>query len=274
MCVIIRKPEGVTIGKKTVEDAFLANPDGAGLAFFENGKTRIEKGYFKLEDYWRDINTLQQSKIELILHMRIATAGIVDDFQTHPFRVSETFGECKQKLSGTTKRPVVFHNGIISGYGDKKISDTVEFLASTLARLSPKNSVKLLESIGGSKFAYLHRGKTQLIGDWSKYKALDCSNTHFTWDRKRTPSAVNSGHFYDAEDQCYYPFLKEDEDEKEDEENAFLDYFDEADISGCCHMCGIETNYEWKEVLGGKTNYNTYTCLECQQDLFAGTDRF
>ena len=84
------------------------NPDGAGLAWVENGRVRWKKGLDALEMY----EICEKVGLPIIVHFRMATAGGNDDRLTHPFpiRISKPLA-----LSGLADR-LIFHNGHFSGW--------------------------------------------------------------------------------------------------------------------------------------------------------------
>jgi len=51
-----------------------------------------------------------EQEIESIWHMRIATSGLVDESMCHPLTVDQELEEVEQP---DTKKPLLFHNGII-----------------------------------------------------------------------------------------------------------------------------------------------------------------
>lgn len=177
MCVIATKQKGVKISLKTMEDMFEANPHGAGFAIVEKGITEISKGYFSVQDMFNDVNNLQDES--LVLHFRIATHGELSSEMTHPFIVDKNVKN-STKIMHVTEKPVLFHNGIIQGYGDKEVSDTCDFVTGTLAHLDTlEKMTRVLSLVGGSKFVLINKGKIYRIGNFEKYKGLYVSNDYF-----------------------------------------------------------------------------------------------
>ena len=171
MCVIIYKPKAVPIKAKTVEDAWDQNPHGAGFAarVGKNGNWVIRKGFMKLEDFKEAVLGYQFN--EMLLHFRIATHGAINAENTHPFYHEE--GESS----------VLFHNGILSDFGSKELSDSRDFFIRVVSKLEDEVACHVLNmaaKTNSSKFALIgHSGRVFLAGDWSKHEGLDVSNTNF-----------------------------------------------------------------------------------------------
>ncbi len=117
MCIAIYKPKGIAIKRSTLLNCNLNNPDGAGYMYVDEGKLHIKKGYFTFAEFWYDYSRDAEKyrKSPFLIHFRIATSGLLDNTNCHPFRISKTTG--------------FIHNGIffdlnnISGL----LSDTILF---------------------------------------------------------------------------------------------------------------------------------------------------
>ena len=108
MCVIIFIPRGQQISKSELRDAWLTNPDGAGFSVQINDRVYFKRGYMNFDDFFNDIHQYIGG-YNLVLHFRISTSSKVNEVQTHPYKN----GNVKIK-EGTTKRPVICMNGIVS----------------------------------------------------------------------------------------------------------------------------------------------------------------
>lgn len=213
MCVIVYKKQGLQIGKATLKQMWDANKDGAGLAYhLPNGKVMVDKGYSKYEDFESAVMDLQDHA--LVMHFRIATHGETNALQTHPFVISDSIE--KSKLLKGEADAVLFHNGVISGFGDKKYSDTLEFVTSVLARTEDlKLRTEILKLVSGSRFIIMQDGETWMMNGFDTYKGLKVSNMYFVTGRTRsvttygstyTPYRGNYGLYgsrYDDEDWTY-----------------------------------------------------------------------
>jgi len=196
MCVIAIKPKNKEIELDTVEDMFTANPHGAGFAVVLKDKTIVSKGYMHVQELWSDISQLQD--LDLVLHFRWATHGMINQAMTHPFIVSK-HESMSTEIYSETELPVLVHNGILSNYGDKRISDTCDFTINTLARLKNSHDMIKVLKLMPSKFALVDKGKITRIGEFKKYRGLHVSNTDFIQYYKNGNTYNKNKGFYDDE---------------------------------------------------------------------------
>jgi len=151
MCIAIMKSANKKINKATLKRCYDANPDGAGFMFAENKKLNVQKGYFTFKEFYKEYKPHENKQV--LLHFRIKTHGPIDKTNCHPFLVNSGLG--------------FIHNGIISGYGDSKESDTIAFNKAILKKIVAKHGnnslfddpmVELIENvIGYSKLVFLDR---------------------------------------------------------------------------------------------------------------------
>jgi len=151
MCIAIMKSENKKINKATLQRCYDANPDGAGFMYAENKELTVKKGYFTFKDFYKEYKPHENKQV--LLHFRIKTHGKIDKKNCHPFLVNNGLG--------------FIHNGIITGYGDDKQSDTIAFNKAILKKIVAKHGnnslfddpmVELIENvIGYSKLVFLDR---------------------------------------------------------------------------------------------------------------------
>lgn len=151
MCIAIMKSENKKISKTTLQRCYESNPDGAGFMFAADKKLTVKKGYFTFKEFYKEYKPHENKQV--LLHFRIKTHGPIDKNNCHPFLVNSGLG--------------FIHNGIISGYGDNKQSDTIDFNKSILQKIVSKHGnmglfddpmVELIENvIGYSKLVFLDR---------------------------------------------------------------------------------------------------------------------
>lgn len=119
MCLLIFKPEGVTVPQSDLIHGARANRDGAGIAYYNGRKVVIEKS-----PKWGETEVSKAlAKIgnaPAIIHFRLATHGKVDASNAHPFELPHGFAAA--------------HNGVIHGVDClPNESDTRAFLRSCVA---------------------------------------------------------------------------------------------------------------------------------------------
>ena len=189
MCVIIVKPKNVEIKYPDLWAAWSYNPDGAGLAYYDRGKIIVQKGFMEIDDFWNVLKKLKNKKV--VLHLRYATHGKVNKHQTHPFAIVDSVNGAK---SATDIQAALFHNGIVSNFGNDQISDTIDFTVKVLAEISKLSTRLKVLRLVGSKWALLQNGKVHLVGKFEKYRGLKCSNLNWTsYDDDYIRLYINNG---------------------------------------------------------------------------------
>lgn len=217
MCVIAFSPKGNDMPtEEQIKSMFKKNPDGAGYAWEEGDTVKFKKGFMNVDDLLEDLGPLSQWKDKNIaMHFRIGTAGKNDKKTTHPFPISNNFGELR-KLQG--EGPVLFHNGVISGLGgiiDPLASDTQDFVAGVASKLltRPNKPTKVTEAvvesvIGSSRLLLMYgKGKIVKFGDWKEKDGNQYSN--LLWDYTPTTTvdyskwySHGSSYYGDPYDYC------------------------------------------------------------------------
>jgi len=179
MCVIAISQSGRKIPREWLEDMFLANDDGCGIAFIRNGKVIVRKGFMKLDPFLEFYDQIPETVH--VVHFRLATHGGVCPQYTHPFRIDKPDTlktEYEAKL-------VLFHNGTIKNYEQfaklanvsPKNSDTF-CLARYLTMLDYKDKLNILVK-QTSKFAILSPKTIITIGEFFKKDGFWFSNLHW-----------------------------------------------------------------------------------------------
>ena len=200
MCIAILKTKDKYLDKNLLQTCAENNPDGCGFAYVDNNKIIIKK-YLKFEDFWKDFEHIQKdySNNAMLIHFRIATHGAVDTSNCHPFKLNN--------------RMALIHNGVISGYGDKKDKvDTVDFIDKVIGNISWKNwknpsFIELVgNAIGYSKLAILDiTGNYYIVnennGEW--VDGVWFSNSSYKKKKVVTTSSYNGKLFKDDD---YYSY--------------------------------------------------------------------
>jgi predicted glutamine amidotransferase len=149
MCVIAAKPAGVPwLKEQYMKNCFKNNSDGAGIAWVQEGKLHIKKGYFNWNPLWKDLKCLEQYPV--LLHCRQATHGSKTGKNCHPFLLENGLA--------------MAHNGIIDiDLLEEDMTDSESFGRRyleqfTIRQIKLQGIKSLLEmAIGSSKIAMLSR---------------------------------------------------------------------------------------------------------------------
>jgi hypothetical protein len=241
MCIAIYQSPGNKLPKDQLVQSWHSNPDGAGIAYFdENGEIVIEKDMTLdgiLYKYERAVDRYAQTS-PFAVHFRIATHGSVNIDNCHPFRVSED--------------TVLIHNGIIPVMFNKKDtrSDTRVFVDEYLTKL-PANWMDddhlfdMVETyIANSKLVILSRA-----GEYDSYIANEKSG-HWSSDRKfwySNASYMNSRKMLWSDNQLS---LGCDINIQDDYDTATLPE---------CYICGEAAVFDY-------VCYNCESCQRCYQE--------
>jgi hypothetical protein len=125
MCVIISKPATIVIPPQKIESAWENNKDGFGATFVDDsGDFHVRKFIKQKPD---DINKFLEeiNNFDAMIHLRFNTKGETNRSNLHPFTI------LSKKKHGVDLQ--LFHNGTLNDFGDKKVSDTNEFV-ETIAK--------------------------------------------------------------------------------------------------------------------------------------------
>lgn len=177
MCVIVYKPKNKIISENTILKMWESNPHGAGLVVISKDKHTISKGYFTPEILLQDLESLQNCA--LALHFRYATHGAITERQCHPFILSSDITTASEVFIETSQ-PILMHNGVINGFGNNKISDTLDYITNILAHIPCIKARKKLLHSTGSKYLLIEDNKIHFIGKFEAYHGLQVSNIY--WD--------------------------------------------------------------------------------------------
>jgi predicted glutamine amidotransferase len=176
MCIAILNIDTTPIAESALYNSWIYNDDGAGLMWAHDGKLFTQKfpNDFTQESfdafYKRYLEVRSLTDLPIGLHFRIATHGMSTEY-LHPFNISDNVA--------------IMHNGIISGFGTREVSDTAEF-AQVLSMLP----FDMTESVAGltSNFA-VEVLITNALGFGNKVIALDNEGEYFIFNE-------DQGHWY------------------------------------------------------------------------------
>lgn len=174
MCNIIVEQNNTKLDYEQYYNTLDQNPHGLGVISFKNKVMKLRKyvpysGTFHKEEREALAHMLTEDEFDTrYVHTRFATHGLIDDLNTHPFRVRTK--KDKKKIYG-----YVMHNGVFSEFdgGDKNVNDTRKFI-SYIASQMVKKQIGPLDAIrqyglGGNKICYINLdGTCNLFGDFRK----------------------------------------------------------------------------------------------------------
>lgn len=115
MCIAVVKPSGVEVPQQVnLRNCFENNPHGAGFMFIRDNKIHIKKGYMNFTDFYTAFCS-ENFGIEdtVFIHFRIATHGLVDGGNTHPFPVTNIVQDLRKRNISFNGYGLI-HNGIFS----------------------------------------------------------------------------------------------------------------------------------------------------------------
>lgn len=181
MCVILVKEKGIELPtKKVLKCCWERNPDGAGFMFNDYDKVVIMKGFMTFEEFYLRLQTANEfyhlKEKGLVIHFRIATSGLKDKGNCHPYPISNDNLDLRKSF--ITTEIGIAHNGIIRSYNgkDKILNDTQLFIKNDLFELNSldkkfyKNVIfqSMIERlIDGSRLVFLNKkGEIIKLGKW------------------------------------------------------------------------------------------------------------
>ena len=181
MCVILVKERGIELPTKDIlESCWKRNPDGAGFMFNDCDKVVIMKGFMTFEEFYLRLQTANEfyhlKEKGLVIHFRIATSGLKDKGNCHPYPISNDNLDLRKSF--ITTELGIAHNGIIRSYNGKNniLNDTQLFIKNDLFELNSldkkfyKNVIfqSMIERLmDGSRLVFLNKkGEIIKLGNW------------------------------------------------------------------------------------------------------------
>jgi hypothetical protein len=216
MCIAILNQKGI-LSKETLSNSWENNDQGAGLLYNQNGKLITFKTYNKKEFIKTYFKVRNNIKGKIVLHFRIATSGFEQFTNLHPFLVNDNLG--------------FVHNGVISGLGNNKHSDTYQF-NEMLKKLKPdfltcQTTVKLIQSfIGNSKLVFLSKDDSHHIINENLGQWID-GNWYSNDSHKKVEDFSyfgNSKVWKQEKDDFFYTPLKYYKKDKKEQKETLMEY--------------------------------------------------
>lgn len=243
MCVILVKERGIELPTKGVlESCWKRNPDGAGFMFNDSNKVVIMKGFMTFEEFYLRLQTANEfyhlKEKGVVIHFRIATSGLKDKGNCHPYPISNDNLDLRKSFILTELG--IAHNGIIRNYNgkDKVLNDTQLFIKNDLFELNSldkefyKNVIfqSMIERlIDGSRLVFLNqKGEIIKLGDWFQdgnyyFSNLNHVSKKFLNINKRPQIFDNDLKYFDEENE---EFTINDEVVDKDYFDLFIDALD------------------------------------------------
>lgn len=178
MCVIIYVPKESSISIDEVKSAWRTNPDGAGYSIQKDGKVFFKRGFMNLNQYIDEIKPLI-GVYNLLLHFRISTSKAVNRMQTHPYKKGNV-----SITEGSTTRPVICMNGIISGQKEyKNCNDTMSYIIDHQEAFANINQdiLNIIQEATGAKWAVMLPDKTLISSKFVHDDGKYYSNRNHLW---------------------------------------------------------------------------------------------
>lgn len=184
MCIIIVADRMSDITDEYIENSMKVNRDGAGFGLISDKGVVVRKFIQKVDEAIAVKAELLSKYGDHVgmFHARIATHGEVNAKNAHPFRVTPSKDHCTNKGGLEfieSKLCVMAHNGVLSGFGNAKYSDTVDFITSVLGHLHTNALSKLLKHVDG-KFAVANPTSRIIYmygNGWNNRKVTGTDNT-------------------------------------------------------------------------------------------------
>jgi len=178
MCLIVYKSSDAEITQAQIKDFLIRNPDGWGITAQTRNGMKVVRGFDETK-LWKNIQSFRHD--EVALHLRMATHGMIDTANTHPYHVIEDV--------------FLMHNGVVNiNEVDKDKSDTwhlVNLIIKPMAIASGNPRDFLLSKEFGDILYHLGGGASNrwLISangvlnplkkdSWEEHNGLVLSNTY------------------------------------------------------------------------------------------------
>lgn len=240
MCIIINKEKNISLpSKELLKKCWHLNPNGGGYMYNYENKVVIHKGFTNFEEFYSHLlETNKQYNLvdkNLIIHFRIATSGLVDKGNCHPFPITDSTDILRS--TDIVCGMAVAHNGVIHEYNHQKslLNDTQLFIKEIIFNIISNAKYdfyktncfkKIIEKMtDGSRMIFLNgEGIAIKTGHWYKENGLFFSNLLFKKSKVKHVKRVENelkylDDFYNKDDEYY---LDDDKIEEYDF-NLFLD---------------------------------------------------
>ena len=116
MCVAVIKPKGAELPTESeLLNCFNNNPHGAGYMYIDNNQLHIKKGFMDFKSCYDSFHNENFTVDDAVfIHFRIATHGLIDGGNTHPFPLTQDT-DLMRKTDCVFNGFGMMHNGVF-GY--------------------------------------------------------------------------------------------------------------------------------------------------------------
>lgn len=270
MCVAVIKPIGADLPTEIeLRNCFVNNPHGAGYMFLNNGMLHIKKGFMDFDSFYKSFCDENFSKDDpIFIHFRIATHGLVDEGNTHPFPITQKISSLRS-TEFTFKGYGLMHNGVF--LYDKSLYDAFDqtnVISDTMLfsmilsyyfdhqdNINIKNKYDLLveEAISYS----ISSGSNEFVDDierkigYNKVAIMDSNGNIFKYGNW----ILHNGCFYsnsDYKNKYDFNYLNE----------MNCSYTHSDNMESICNVCG-------REIASDKMEWTTFgdVCKDCLESL-------
>lgn len=214
MCLLICKAANKKVCKEDMLRAWKANSNGAGIGYAKNNKLYLDKGYFEFDEFWQSV--VKNMELPMIIHFRLASAGIISKDNCHPFKVGTSL--------------LMAHNGTIHIPTDGVKSDTA-MLAELLSLFKPQCGINtFLKTQSGSWIM------EKFISFWDKVAFLEPNGEFIIFNKTRGVEEEGvwySNDCYKAKQtmQHFYGTRRKPKHKKR-QQRLYSDIFDDCDETG------------------------------------------
>lgn len=279
MCIAVIKPKNVEFPtKKELSNCFTSNPHGAGFMYSDGNNLIIKKGYMTFDSFYKAFQNEKIDKSKLVFfHFRIATHGLIDGGNTHPFPVVNDVSLLR-KVDLKFKGYGLIHNGVIyypktafASYDPSGIISDTMLMAMRLADAFSNNTKKIedFETAIAYNFTKRFDKLDKAIENELSYNKVAIMNEKEDYV-KYGDWIEHNGSFYsnnDFEDQRYYSSYGYG--------GYYNNYNDDAPYCCACDNCNVilpenelyetEAGFFCEDCIA---QYETFTCQNCHMICF------
>lgn len=180
MCIIIAKPKGLVLSKRTMKNSWENNDDGAGFVYARDGKLVIVKELDSFRKFWKTYRRHGLDHENVLLHFRILSSGKHDINNVHPFLIDDN--------------QALVHNGVLSCVKvpvGSDINDTQIFIDEFMRCMVDAGTGGPVDWVGNE---LAKEYAEAVIGKWNKMAVINSAGEFAIWNEAE-------GHW---KDECWF----------------------------------------------------------------------